>query len=154
MGLGKVINTGVRAVLTCDLIYAALTTMVFDWGCHSTLVMKKGEEVVGEEIRDAEMIAKLSDRKDVWFLHRNFVVYKDRISFPKDIMKKICYFEIPPLPGDWCLPAQEDDFKCQSATVSNPATPCDIFLKDRYFKGKDEKGLGTLLIGLNLRPKT
>jgi hypothetical protein len=52
MGLGKVINVGVRDVLNCDLIYVALNNMDFDWGCHATLILKKGDEVVGEEVRD------------------------------------------------------------------------------------------------------
>ena len=51
MGLGKVINTGVIEVLKCDCIYVALNNMDFDWGRHATLVMKKGEEVVGKEVR-------------------------------------------------------------------------------------------------------
>lgn len=147
MGLGKVVNSGVRRVLKYDLAYVALTNMEFDWGCHASLVLKKGEETVGEEVRDPEKIARLSNQKNVWFLHRNFVVYKDRISFPQDIMKKICHFEIPPLSGDWCLPGQEN-LPCQSMIFANPATPCDVFLKERYFKGRDEKGLGTILVGL------
>jgi hypothetical protein len=98
MGLGKVVNVGVENVLECDLIYVALNNMDFDWGCHATLVLKKGDEVVGEEVRDEEVIARLSNQKNVWFMHKNFVFYKNMNSFPQDIMQKICYFEIPYLP--------------------------------------------------------
>lgn len=147
MGLGKVINSGVRRVLNYDLAYVALTNMEFDWGCHASLILKKGEEIVGEEVRDQEKIARLSNQKNVWFLHRNFVVYKDRISFPQDIMKKICHFEIPSLSGESYLPEQ-GDFPDHSMIFANPATSCDVFLKERYFKGRDEKGLGTILVGL------
>jgi hypothetical protein len=84
MGLGKVVNTGVLEVLDQDLIYAALTDMDFDWGCAATLVLKKGDVVVGEEVRDEAVIAELSKKKNVWFMHRNFVIYKDRVSFPQD----------------------------------------------------------------------
>ena len=87
MGLGKVVNSGVREVLQCDLIYIALTDMDFDWGCDSSLVLKKGDEIVGKEVRDEKVIADLSNQKNVWFMHQNFVVYMDKISFPKDIMK-------------------------------------------------------------------
>ncbi len=92
MGLGKVINVGVRDVLKCDRIYVALNNMNFDWGCHATLVLKKGEEVVGEEVRDEGIIAGLANRKNVWFMHKNFVVYKDKMSFPQDIMQKKLLF--------------------------------------------------------------
>ena len=95
MGLGKVVNTGVREVLNCDLIYVALTNMDFDWGCHPALVLKKGQEVVGEEIRDEGVLSRLSSKKNVWFMHENFVVYKDRVLFPHDLIKNICHFEIP-----------------------------------------------------------
>lgn len=147
MGLGKVINTGVREILNSDLAYVALTSMEFDWGCHATLVMKKGDEIVGEEVRDQDVIARLSNQKNVWFMHRNFVVYKDRISFPQDVMKKICYFEIPCLSADWCTMAHENFQGC-SVTFACPSTPCDVYLKERYFDGMDEKGSGTILVAL------
>jgi hypothetical protein len=147
MGLGKVINIGVREVLKCDQIYVALNNMNFDWGCHATLVLKKGDEVVGAEVRDEELIARLSKQKNVWFMHKNFVVYKDKMSFPQDIMQKICYFEIPCLPAEWCL-VEDDSFQCNSIIYANPCTPSDIFLKEQYFNGLDEKGCGTILVGI------
>ena len=149
MGLGKVVNTGVREVLNCDLIYVALTNMDFDWGCHPTLVLKKGQELVGEEIRDEGVIARLSNKKNVWFLHENFVVYKDKITFPHDLIRNICHFEIPCIPIEWCN-VESDKFQCDSIIHANPATPSDIFLKEQYFKGLDERGLGTILIGVKL----
>ncbi len=149
MGLGKVVNTGVREILNCDLIYVALNNMEFDWGCHATLVLKKGQEVVGEEVRDEEVIARLSNQKNVWFMHKNFVVYRDKISFPEDIMKKICHFEIPCLPAEWCS-LEDNRFQCNSIIYANPSTPSDVFLKDQYFSGLDERGLGTILIGVKL----
>lgn len=149
MGLGKVVNTGVREVLNYDLIYVVLTNMDFNWGCHPALVLKKDREMVGEEVRDEEVIARLSNQKNVWFMHKNFVVYKDKISFPKDIIKKICYFEIPYLPSEWCT-VEDDKFQCHSIIHANPSAPCDLYLKKQYFSGLDEKGLGTILVGVKL----
>lgn len=147
MGLGKVVNVGVREVLNCDLIYVALTSMEFEWGSCS-LILRKGEEVVGEEVHDEETIARLKKKKNVWFMHKNFVIYKDRIAFPEDIMKKLCHFEIPCLPAKWCV-LEECDFSYHSIIYGTPTTPCDIFLKSHY-KGVDERGLGTILIGVKL----
>lgn len=149
MGLGKVVNSGVREILGCDLIYVALTSMDFDWGCQASLVLKKGDEIVGEEVRDKEVITRLSKQKNVWFMHENFVIYKDRISFPKELTQKVCRFEIPCLPAEWCV-LEDDSFQCQSIIYANPATPCDIYLKKQYFRGLDEKGLGTILVGAKL----
>jgi hypothetical protein len=149
MGLGKVINTGVIEILGRDLIYVALTSMDFDWGSYTTLVLKKGADIVGEEVRNKAIIEKLSQKKNVWFLHKNFVVYKDKISFPKDIMQKICHFEIPCLPAEFCI-LKKDQFHCHSIGFANPCVPGDIFLKGEYFGGVDEKGLGTILVGVKL----
>ncbi len=149
MGLGKVVNTGVREVLNYDLIYVVLTNMDFNWGCHPALVLKKDREMVGEEVRDEEVIARLSNQKNVWFMHKNFVVYKDKIAFPEDIIKKICYFEIPYLPSEWCI-VEDDKFQCHSIIHANPSAPCDLYLKKQYFSGLDEKGLGTILVGVKL----
>ena len=149
MGLGHVVNAGVREVLACGLIYVALTNMDFEWGCGPSLVMKKGEELVGEEVRDEQRLAELSNRKDVWFMHQNFVIYKDKVSFPQDMMKKICHFEIPGLPAEWCL-VEDENFECRSIIYANPSTLGDIYLKKQYFNEIDEKGLGTILIGVNL----
>jgi hypothetical protein len=148
MGLGNVINTGVREVLTCRFIYVALTNMDFEWGSQPGLVMKKGQELVGEEIRDKEQLAELSNRKDVWFLHQNFVIYKDKVSFPQDLMKKICHFEIPNLQADWCQ-VDDEGFEDHSIVYANPSILGDTFLKDRYFNGIDAKGLGTILVGVD-----
>jgi hypothetical protein len=147
MGLGKVVNAGVREVLKCARVYAALNNMEFDWGCHATLVLKKGDEIVGQEVRDDEMIARLSNQKNVWFMHKHFAVYKDKMSFPQDIMQKICYFEIPCLPAQWCV-MEDNAFQCDSIIYATPCTPCDIFLKEKYFNGLDEKGTGTILVGI------
>ncbi len=149
MGLGKVINVGVRDVLNCDLIYVALNNMDFDWGCQPSLVMKKGQELVGEEVRDKKRLAELSNRKDVWFMHQNFVIYKDKVSFPQDLMKKICHFEIPGLQADWCR-VDDEAFEGHAIIYANPSTLGDTFLKKQYFDGNNEKGLGTILVGIDL----
>jgi hypothetical protein len=145
LGLGKVINVGVREVLACDWVYVAQTDMEFDWTCRANLLMKKGADVVGEEVTDKATIDRLSTDKNVWFLHKNFVVYKDKVNFPQDVMQKICYFEIPCHPAAWPLGLQ-----CHSILYGSPSTPCDVFLKDRYFQGQDTKGTGTVLIGIRL----
>lgn len=146
MGLGKVVNTGVREILKHDWVYAALTSMDFDWGCYSCLLLKKGEEIVGQEIRDKALLAELADKKNVWFLHKNFVVYKDRISFPHDIMKKVCYFEIPCLPAEFCL-LGDDQLQCHSIQFASPSVLCDLYLKEQYFNSENVAELGTILIG-------
>lgn len=146
MGLGKVVNTGVREILKHDWVYAALTSMDFDWGCYSCLLLKKGEEIVGQEIRDKGVLAELANKKNVWFLHKNFVVYKDRISFPHDIMKKICHFEIPCLPADFCL-LDDDQLQCHSIQFASPSVLCDLYLKEQYFNSENVAELGTILIG-------
>ena len=140
---------GFREVAKCDWIYVALTDMDFVWSCRSNLVMKKGDDVVGEEVTDKETISRLAGNKNVWFMHKNFVVYKDKVSFPQDVMKKICYFEIPCHPADWCI-IGEGELQCHSIVFGSPSTPCDIFLKDQYFHGADVKGSGTVLIGVKL----
>jgi hypothetical protein len=145
LGLGRVINMGVQGVLRCDLVLVALVNMDFDWSCHPNLVMKKGDEIVGEEVTAQPTIDRLTGRKDVWFLHKNFVIYKDRVCFPQDVMKKICYFEIPCHPADWAM-----GIHCQSVVYGSPSTPADIFLKKHYFQERDEKGTGTVLIGIKL----
>jgi methylamine methyltransferase corrinoid protein reductive activase len=151
MGLGKVVNTGIREVINCDFIYVGLTSMDFDWGCSPTLVLKKGGEVVGEEVRDEKAIQRLSGLKNVWFMHKNFVVYKDKVDFPRDVIKKTCQFEIPALPARWPLP-DNDSLQSPSIIYANPAIPSDIYLKEQYFSGLDEKGLGTILVGVRLSP--
>jgi hypothetical protein len=145
LGLGKVINMGVQGVLECDLVFVALVNMDFDWSCRPNLVMKKGAEVVGEEVTDQSTIDRLTGCENVWFLHKNFVIYKDRVAFPQDVMKKICYFEIPCHPADWPVGIQ-----CHSVVYGSPSTPADVFLKNKYFQGRDVKGTGTTLVGIKL----
>lgn len=147
-GLGKVINSGVREVLQFELVYIALTNMEFTWGHCATLVLKKGDKLVGEEIHDKAVIAKLSEDPSVWFLHKNFVIYKDKVSFPKDIMQKICHFEIPSLPADWLSIDPENGIRFD-VRYGNPSTYCDVYLKEQYFDGTEQIGLGTILIGVN-----
>ena len=148
MGLGKVTNTGVRKVLACDLVYVALTDREFEWGSPS-LILKKGEEVVGEEIEDEETIARLKKMENVWFMLDDFVIYKDRISFPQDIAENVCCFDIPCILAEWCI-LEGSDFPYHSIIYANPSTPCDLFLKNSYFEGLDVRGQGTILVGVKL----
>ena len=63
-------------------------------------------------------------------------------------MQKICHFEIPSLPADWL--SIDREFGVRSGVrYSNPSTYCDVYLKEQYFDGIEEKGLGTILIGVN-----
>lgn len=149
MGLGKVVNVGVRRLTLCDWLYVALTDMDFDWGRKPNLLMKKGDQIVGEEVSDPEKIKKLSGDRNVWFMHRNFVVYKDRVAFPQDVMQKICHFEIPCHLAEWC-DIEDEHFRCHEILYAWPSTPCDVFLKKKYFGGSDERGSGTVLLGVNL----
>ena len=149
MGLGNVVNAGVRKVLTAEFTYVALTNMDFVWGGHPSLVMKKGQELVGEEVHDKKRIAELSKREDVWFMHQNFVIYKDKVSFPQDLMKKVCHFEIPGIPADWCR-LEDEALENHSIIYANPSAAGDNFLKSQYFEGIQEKGLGTILIGVDI----
>lgn len=148
MGLGKTFNSGLREVLKCDIIAAALTDMGFDWSGFCGMQLKKGDQVVGEEIRDPNRIRELSQRSDVYFLHQNFVIYKGRIYFPQDIMNKICQFEFPSMRVDWF--SHLDGI--ESCIFCNPSTPTDIHIKKVFFEGKDERGLGTILIGVSYAP--
>jgi hypothetical protein len=151
MGLGKVVNAGVREILQREWVYVSLTSMEFDWGCDASLLMKKGIETVGEEVRDKAVIADLRNNKNVWFLHNNFVVYKDRVAFPQDIMKKICHFEIPCLPAHFSL-LDEQQFPGHEIHHASPSVPCDLYLKKKYFDEKNVVGLGTMLLGVKLDP--
>ena len=82
-------------------------------------------------------------------MHQNFVIYKDKLSFPQDLMRKICHFEIPGIPADWCR-LEDEAIEDYSIIYANPSVPGDIFLKEQYFAGIPEKGLGTILIGVAL----
>ncbi len=151
MGLGKVFNSGLREVLQCTHIVVGLTNMDFDWGRLPSLVLKKGDEVVGEEVRDEEDRSKLSSQENVWFMHECFVIYKDRMSFPKELMDKTCYFDTPCLPAEWCrLEGKNHLINFNAVIFANPSTLTDNFLKTKYFKGVNEKGVGTILVGLQL----
>jgi hypothetical protein len=148
MGMGLCYNSGIREVLRSRLVFLAITTMEFEWGCQSHMLLKKGDEIVGEEVRDQSRIEDLQKRPNVFFLHRNFVIYKDRVNFPDDIIAKKCCFELPALTTEECLPGLEEfgDY-----IFCFPSTAGDVFLKNRYFDEKDEWGTGTVLFGFNDR---
>lgn len=148
MGMGKVINSGVRKALQFDSTYVALTSKEFNWGHCSSLILMKGDQLVGEDIYDEVVLEELSKSPNAWFLHKNFVVYKDRVSFPKDIMQKICHFEIPGMSVDWLSKESKKGIRFD-VWYSNPSTFCDAHLKENYFDGIKEHGLGTILIGVN-----
>jgi hypothetical protein len=149
MGLGRVVNTGLQDILSCDLIYVALTDMDFDWGCHPALVLIKDDEIVGEEVRDPDTLEKLSKDENAWFMHEHFVIYKGKINFPQDIMKRKCHFATPSIPAEWCV-LEDGQFQCRSIRYANPVPPCDLYLKEQYFSGTDQQGLGTILVGVKL----
>ena len=56
MGLGMCYNSGIRDVLRCPLVFVCITTMDFGWGCQAHMILKKGDEIVGEEVLDDSLI--------------------------------------------------------------------------------------------------
>ncbi|MGB6063823.1 MAG: hypothetical protein WBG50_03380 [Desulfomonilaceae bacterium] len=144
MGMGMCYNSGIRDVLRCPVVIVAITTMDFEWGCQSHLLLRKDDEVVGEEIRDLTRIEELEGKSNVFFLHKNFVIYKDKVDFPRDIVEKRCCFELPALTSDESLPGLQEwgDY-----LFCFPSTSGDVFLKKRYYGEKDEWGTGTVLFG-------
>jgi hypothetical protein len=161
MGMGKVINIGVRKVMHFASVYVALTSLEFNWGQCSSLILKKGDQLVGEDIYDEAVLAELAISPNSWFLHKNFVIYKDRISFPKDIEQKNCHFEIPGTSVDWLSDCTKDDIHF-NVWYGNPSRFCDAhlkekyfsdYLKEKYFNGINEQGLGTILVGVNTIPE-
>jgi hypothetical protein len=64
-------------------------------------------------------------------------------------MEKICHFEIPFLPADFCF-LLEDRLKSYCVNFAMPSTLCDLHLKSEFFKNIDEQGLGTILVGAKL----
>jgi hypothetical protein len=144
MGFGKTYNSGIREVLRCPIIVFAITNMDFEWGCQAHMVLKKGDDIVGEEVRDPSRIKELEGLENVSFLHRNFVIYRDRVDFPKDIINKKCFFELPALTAEESLIGVD---VCGEYVFCFPSTPGDVFLKNKYFGGLDELGTGTVLFG-------
>lgn len=148
MGLGMCYNSGIREVLRCPSVAVGITTMDFQWGCQSHLLLKKDDDIVGEEISDPDRIAELKQRSDVWFMHRNFVVYKDKVNFPDDIVSKKCCFDIPALHFDDDFSTDED---LKSVVFCFPSTAGDVFLKKTYHAGVDEHGAGTVVFGIPVK---
>lgn len=144
MGMGLCYNSGIREVLRCPLVVIAITTPDFFWGCQSHMVMKKGDEVVGEEVRDPSRIESLEQQPNVTFLHKNFVIYKDRVDFPRDIVEKRCCFELPALEPDESMSSLDG---VGDYVFCFPSTPGDVFLKKQYYGERDEWGTGTVLFG-------
>lgn len=144
MGMGLCYNSGIREVLSCPVVITGITSEDFDWGCQSHIILKKEDEIVGEEVRNPERIKDLEQRKDVCFLHKNFVIYKDKINFPGDIVQKKCVFELPALTGRELIP---DLLEAEGCVLCFPSVTGDIFLKKTYYEGIDERGTGTVLFG-------
>lgn len=144
MGMGRVFNSGIREVLASPLVLVCFTNRDYHWGCHSHMVLKKEDEIVGEEVHDPHRIRLLKQRADVWFLHRNFVIYKGRVDFPRDVVEKRCFFEYPAVRPDseGRMPDTVDYL------VSYPTVPGDLFLKETLYDKRDDHGLGTALYGI------
>jgi len=149
MGMGMCYNSGIRDVLRCPTVILAITEMDFDWGCQSHLRLMKDDEVVGEEIRDPARIEALTGQANVFFLHKNFVIYKDKVDFPRDVVEKKCCFELPALNAEKSLPGLG---KWGDYIFCFPSTRGDVFLKKLYYEDKDEWGSGTVLFGFREDP--
>lgn len=144
MGLGMCYNSGIREVLRCPVVVVAITNMDFDWGCQAHVILMKDEEVVGEEIRDPARIQELEHNKNAWFLHKNFVIYKNKVDFPDDIVNKKCCFELPALNLGQLAPSVKE---LTNHLYCSPSTAGDVFLKKKYYQDIDEWGTGTVLFG-------
>ena len=141
MGMMPGINLGLRAALEKEYVLAAITDMNFKWPLETTIRIKCGEDVIGEEVR-GKKVEELRDK--------GYVIVGS-VAFRKDALRRLasrreeCILEILPLK----LPLLSDVEGVREVVVGSPSPPADEFIK-RKSAITDEKGLGSVVLGFDV----
>jgi len=143
MGLAKCVNRGLREAIDRDVTYAAIHDPDLRHPPGPTVIWVRGDEVIGEEVWDKEIIEKIGNRGDVLFIGKGFVLYADKI---RRMQKTEVTVVFPGLP----VPELQSLDKIESIVSATLCAPADLHIKGKLGWSTTDPKIGTILIGFNL----
>ena len=133
-------NEGIREVLERQEVIVLAHTPEFRHPPAPFVKWRLGGVDVGEEVWDAKSIEELKENKNVLFVGKTFIIYRDRL---KNSPLKDFIVLFPSLP----FPELESLNEIKDVVSASPSCPTDIYTK--HIMGWDAK-LGLIIIGFDL----
>jgi hypothetical protein len=90
--VGRKYNTGIRKVLSSDVILSFMVNNEYDWPVNTIKFFHKGK-MIGEDTQDKNIIKKFSERNDS-FVMGNFIFYDKEALKNSNMDDPICMFII------------------------------------------------------------
>ncbi len=141
-------NQGMKEALCRDVVILIINDNSFEYR-EPTIVLKAGEEVMGEIISDPAKLQEMKNKPGYMVSGNNFVIYTHKMRGRKGLKMK--FITLP-----FSLP--HDNLKNGSANIGVtdvicgwPSRAVDLYIKEKYkIEAKDLK-IGTLLVGFNIK---
>lgn len=146
-----VVNEGAKACLTAEYCISLLKNKEFRPPPKPTilLVTDKGR-VLGQELVSPDDIIKFKNKKDVFFISDDFVVFlnnlPDHSSHVNKRIKEKEMFLLPPVP----FPELEEIDEIYNIVSGSPSALGDMYIRKKYGYPDDPK-LATILVGFAIK---
>jgi hypothetical protein len=142
-------NQSVKEVLSRDVVLLLTNDQNYEYK-QPTILLKAGDEVVGEEIMDKAKLEELKHTPGCYALGSDMIVYTRKLRQMKGVPLK--FVTLP-----FCLTDEKVVEKIealpgvQDLICGWPSRSVDFYLKNEFRMKTDDLRIGTLLVGFDLR---
>jgi hypothetical protein len=141
---GGYYNEGTIEVLVRKYVCVALNNTEFRHATVPSLFWMVGDVVIGEEVIDADRLQDLVKKNTVKVLRKNFILHFDRMKAsrgqaPVFVIRGLPFPEIGGIAG------------LRDVLSASPIGSADVYLKQQYGWDTNDRSLGTILIGFNIK---
>jgi hypothetical protein len=146
------VNQSMKEALSRDVIILIVNNNKFQYK-DPTFVMKAGEEILGEEVKDPQKLAEIRGKPGYMVSGSGFVIYTHKMRGRKGL--KVQFITLPfNLPHDGLRNGSVKIEGVKDIVCGWPSRSVDLFIKQTFNIPTDDVRLGTLLVGFNLTKKS
>jgi hypothetical protein len=138
----KIINEGIRDVLSRDHVIVISHSRLLRHPPGPTLVLCDRDSLIGEEVWEPDRIANVSQDPNVIWLGRNMIIYRDAIARARGRPLTFCYRAL-------AFPELDEVEGIRDVVSVTIGSLTHLRLSQEIGWNYDNPDLGTVLIGFN-----
>jgi hypothetical protein len=144
-------NQSVKEALSRDFVLLVTNNQNFEYK-EPTIILKAGDEIVGEQILDANLLTELRGKRGYFLSGNDFVIYTYKLR--KMGRTQLRFITLPfSFPNEEIKKVVKDLYGAKDLICGWPSRAVDLYIKRLFNLDTKDIRLGTLLVGFNVEKK-
>ncbi len=144
-------NQSVKEALSRDFVLLVTNNQNFEYK-EPTIILKAGDEIVGEQIFDPNMLDELRGKPGHFLSGRDFIIYTHKLRKMRGIPLRFVTLPFS-LPNEEIKKVAKDLHGAKDLICGWPSRTVDLYIKKLFNIDTTDIKLGTLLVGFNVEKK-